>query len=551
MKRICRFFIGLLAITLVYAMVFTAIMRWEGQEQNVDLLIGFYWVLITMTTVGYGEIIFRSDVGRIFSVLVALSGIFILFANALPIIVTPWFDRVSRELPTKAPLDLKDHVIVCGFSPIVETLLDKMDRLKLPFIVIERHEDVARSIKSRYPVIFGDPSQRGVLSKARIHSCRLLIANDSDEFNADVILTVREISEIEVIALVEDLSKSRYLSYAGASRVISPKTLLGSFLAQIGAPLRENVLPRALHLFGNLRLVELPLFSGSVLIGETISHKIVREGGAYVAGIWQRGRFISLPGPDEIIKSNSVMLAVGTLDQLATLRTATTVQARDGQFVVLGYGDVGRRIVKVLGDWGIDATVVDKRELGAEGVRSIVGDGTSEATLIEAGIRDAVGILIMLNDDSDVIYSTLVSRNINPKAFIIARANYLRSAVKIYRAGADYVAAVPLVASHMLFKMVQKEGEEMSILYEGLELNRYRVREDSPLRGKTLKELDLHRRFGCTMVAIDRAGEPICCLDSQTRVDAGDTLAIIGTPTSMDSFGQAFRPPWRPWRRSG
>ena len=74
---------------------------------------------------------------------------------------------------------------------------------------------------------------------------------------------------------------------------------------------------------------------------------------------------------------------------------------------------------------------------------------------MKARIKEAVSILIMLNQDSDAIYATLLAKNLNPDAFVVVRANRLKSAEKIYRAGADYVASVPIVASHMLAKIIQ------------------------------------------------------------------------------------------------
>ena len=73
-------------------------------------------------------------------------------------------------------------------------------------------------------------------------------------------MAVRDISEIEVIALVDDLTRCQVLSYAGASRAISPKTLLGNFIAQIALPSKRQLLPGAVPIFGDLFLLELPIY---------------------------------------------------------------------------------------------------------------------------------------------------------------------------------------------------------------------------------------------------------------------------------------------------
>ncbi|OPX77510.1 MAG: Calcium-gated potassium channel MthK [Methanosaeta sp. PtaB.Bin039] len=540
-SRVLRFLLGLALLASAYCLVFMALMMWEGNYQEATPITAVYWVVCTMTTVGYGDVVFKSAEGRIFSTLVVLSGVAIFFAVALPIIVTPWVERLEQTMPSKAPNDMRDHVMICGYSPVVETLIEKLDRLRIPFLVVEQRWDVARRIRQKYPLVYGDPSERQVLENSHIHSCQLIILNYNDEANADILLTVREMSNKEVIVMVEDLSRSRFLSYAGASRVISPKTLLGTFLAQITSPPREGVFPGSVQLFGNLLLVELPVFPGSPLAKESLNDPRISASGARVVGLWQRGRFCPRPRPDEQIRKNSVLLAVGDSEQLSRLRKETISLPAQGKLLVIGYGDVGRRVVRVLCDWGIDPVVVDRRDIEQPGFSFILGDGTDEELLEKAGIKDAVGVLIMLNHDPDVIYSTLIARNLNPEAFIVARANQAPSATKIYRAGADYVASVPLVASHMLFKMIQGLGEELTILFEGRELIKLEVGRSSPIAGQSLHEADLFGRFRTTVLAIDRQGEVISQVDGRTMIYPGDILAVTGNQASLESLTRWLR----------
>lgn len=540
--KVYRFIALMVLLVAVYSLIFVALMLNEGHPEFANPIIAIYWVIVTMTTVGYGDIVFRSPAGHLFSSFVSLSGITILFAVALPMMVTPWVERISRELPTGISRNAKDHIIICGYSPIVETLVEKLVSMAIPFVIIERREDTARSIYRKYPTVWGDPSDRVVILNANIHQAKMLIANESDELNADVILTAREISGVETLALVEDLNRSRFLSYAGASRVVSPKTLLGTFLAQIASPPREGVFPGAVQLFGNIWLVELPVYPGSDLVGRRLSDHVIQETGVKIVGMWQRGRYC--PVPEEEVVANSVILAVGDLDHLSLLRDRTVQPLGQGQFLVVGYGDVGRRVVRVLCDWGISPTVVDRRDLADHGFRNIQGDGSSENVLIEAGVKEAKGILIMLNRDQDVIYTTLIARNLNPAAFIVARANHASAVEKIYRAGADYVASVPLVASHMLFKMVRDEGEGLTILFEGLELKRHEVPKRSAIAGRSIREAEIRRRCGCTVVAIERSGVINYKVTPDTLIRTGDVLAVLGSPSEIDLFSRLVRRRW-------
>jgi len=532
-------------LVALYATIFMELMAREGQTGNADPVTAVYWVVTTMTTVGYGDVVFENLPGRVFSAVVGLSGIFILFAVLLPVIVTPWLESLNRELPSKAPPKMKGHIIICGYNPIVEALAENFRRQKLPFLVIERSEETARKISKRYQVLWGDPAERDTLASANIGSASLLIANERDERNADISLTAREISGVEVVALAEDLARARFLSYAGASRVISPKALLGSFVAQITSPPRKGVFPGAIKLFGSL-MVPLPIYQGSPLIGKVVHDPALSETGAKVVGMWQKGRFVSIP-KDEVVSSHSVLMAVGEREGLDRLRELTMGPPRTGPLIVIGYGDVGRRIVAALTERGVSPSVVDRRELDDAPFRSIVGDGTSEEVLVESGVKDAAGVLIMLNDDSDVVFATLLARNLNGEAFIVARANHLSSAEKIYRAGADYVASVPIVASSMLARIAQRQEEEFTMIYEELEMTRFRVGFGSRLAGKRLSELNLPERFGCTVVAIEREEECLFSIGPETVLKRGDLLAILGSFEGIEKFGRRYR--WRSLER--
>jgi Trk K+ transport system NAD-binding subunit len=423
---------------------------------------------------------------------------------------------------------------------VVETLAERFTLLQIPFLIIERSENVARTVYRSYPVLWGDPSEVEVLRKANIDSARLFIANEKEEMNAEVILTLRETSDIEIIALVDDMTRSRFLKYAGASRIISPKTLLGTFIAQITSPPLKNVFPGAIRLFGDLLLIELPIYPGAELIGEKLEEGSIRETGAGIVGIWQRGVFHPNPDSDEVVQSNSVMMAVGNIDQLSRVRDLTIGTRREGPQIILGYGDVGKRVATVQAYCGIKPLIVDRRDLGDIGFQQIRGDATTEVSLMKAGIKEAVSILIMLNQDSDAIYATLLAKNLNPYAFVVVRANRLKSAEKIYRAGADYVASVPIVASHMLAKIIQGEEEELDLLYEDLELKIYHVGKRSGVIGWTLEELDLPHNFGCRVVALERSAQAIAIPNPKTVVQADDVLALIGSPKGTEAFSMRY-----------
>jgi Trk K+ transport system NAD-binding subunit len=233
-------------------------------------------------------------------------------------------------------------------------------------------------------------------------------------------------------------------------------------------------------------------------------------------------------------------MAVGNVEQLSSIRDLTLGTRREGSQLILGYGDVGRQVATVLSDCGTTPTILDTRDLSETGFPHIIGNATAEADLLQAGIKDAVGVLIMLNQDSDAIYATLLAKNLNPQAFVVVRANSLRSAENIYRAGADYVASLPIAASHMLARIVQGDEGELDLLYEDLELKIFHVRKRSRMTGRTLAELDLPERFSCRVVAMERIGQATALPDKKTVIESGDILALIGSPKDIEAFSRKY-----------
>jgi voltage-gated potassium channel len=214
------------------------------------------------------------------------------------------------------------------------------------------------------------------------------------------------------------------------------------------------------------------------------------------------------------------------------------METKHGHTVVVGYGDVGRSIVLELVDAEVEFTVVDKNEdaLLGQGFGYVVGDGASEEVLRRAGIASASTVIIALNTDTDTIFATLVARTLAPDAIIIVRANAAICG-KIYRAGADYVASLSIVVGQMIAKLaISKQKEDVVMLYEGIAIEKYHVKKGSSFAGKTLEELDLRSKVGCTVIAIEKDEKTIIDLHGSTVIEADSILAIVGDRDQIRKF---------------
>ena len=219
-----------------------------------------------------------------------------------------------------------------------------------------------------------------------------------------------------------------------------------------------------------------------------------------------------------------------------------------GHLIVLGYGDVGKSIVEILYESPFRFVVVDTNEKVFENVdfEHLVGNGADEEVLYAAGVKTASFEFVALNDDTNVIFATLISRSLNPELTIVARANSVKSIDKIYKAGADYVGSLSIVAGQMLAKITANcmgkscRIDEDIMLYEGIEIEKYHVDRDSFLNNRSVEELDLEGHIGCTIVGIERGKLVITTINRQTTIKAGDTIAVVGSSKQISEFKERY-----------
>lgn len=217
--------------------------------------------------------------------------------------------------------------------------------------------------------------------------------------------------------------------------------------------------------------------------------------------------------------------------------------------ILLGYGDVGKSIVEVFVENDVNFIVVDKNEAALSNVNfdNIIGDGTDEAVLKQAGIEKASTVIITLNTDTEVIFATLMARGLKPDCIIFSRANSVNSIDKLYKAGADYVASLSIVSGQLLAKITSKCSRsecyqlyEEIVLYEGIEIEKFQLKEGSSMVGNSIGELDLVNKFDCRIIGVERKGSVTVSLPSSFILEVGDTIAVVGNREHVEKFRNIF-----------
>jgi len=223
-------------------------------------------------------------------------------------------------------------------------------------------------------------------------------------------------------------------------------------------------------------------------------------------------------------------------------------------YIVCGYGRVGRQVVREFAADGVPFVVVDQNPQKVEeclekGYPAILGEASEDATLEEAGIQRARGLVATVNSDADNVFVVLSARKINPGLHIVARASSEESASKLEIAGADRTLSpyavggrrLASLATHPLivdFLDIVTHGEE------GIEfrLEEFRVPKDSAIADHTIGELKLGERTGAIILAI-RNGEGTFDTTpaADDRIFAGDTLVVLGSREQVDRLEKLMR----------
>lgn len=216
--------------------------------------------------------------------------------------------------------------------------------------------------------------------------------------------------------------------------------------------------------------------------------------------------------------------------------------------IVCGWGRMGKAAVAELRRNRRAVVVIERnpdkvRALEELEIPVVAGDATSEAVLRLAGIERAKGLVACLNDDAHNVYTVLVARSLNPRLFIVARAGEEGAEARIRHAGADR-AVNPYQhggerLAHLLTKPTVVDFLDFSLAQPGerqLQLEQVVLTGASALAGATLAAVDLRRRCGVGVVAVQRGDGLFPNPEPDFRLEVGDVLVVLGSREQLDGF---------------
>jgi Trk K+ transport system NAD-binding subunit len=544
-QTLLKYILFLVALMAIFSVAFHVIMdQVEGQEHS--WFTGFYWTLTVMSTLGFGDITFHSDIGRLFSSIVLLSGMILLLV-LLPFMFirfffAPWIEaRIRSQAPRELPPETAGHVILCRHDTITPGLIEKLEDNLIPYVIIEPDPQKAAAMTAEgLSVIAGEIDSVRTYEAARVRAARMVVANASDAENANITLTVRETApEIPICVLVDREVSIDIMELSGATHVLPLKRLLGEQLA--GRINAGRVEAHVIGHFHDLVIAEIPVH-GTPLVGKNlIESRIRRATGASVLAVWEKGTLLSAR-PETVFTETSVLVVLGSESQIRELEALFAIYCWDeNPVLVVGGGIIGRAAAAATKRRGVPIHLLEQDPafepmLAGLADRVFIGDAADRETIMRAGLAEAPSVVLTTNDDAVNIYLAVYCRRLHPGIRIVSRINHERNIASMRRAGADFVLSYASLGVTAILSYIRRS--EMMVL--GEDMNIVELSVPIALVGRRLGESGIGARTGLTVMAVSRGDVVTTRLLPDFEFQAGDGILLFGADEQIRDFKKVF-----------
>ena len=539
LKLIRNLFLTIVVLLAVYTYIFHVIMGLEGKDYS--MVTGLYWSLTVMTTLGFGDITFTSDIGKVFSIFVLLSGT-IFFMLTMPFvfihfIYTPWLEAQRKAAnPRRLPNTVKNHTLLIGSDSIAINIARKFRRYEIPYcLIIDNIDDASRLNEKGYKILLGYTDEPETFEMAQAHQASLIVALKDDFKNSNIAATVREkFPDVPLAASADSSASSSVLHLAGCNYVFNFTELLGQALARrvFNISMCSNTIAR----FHELCIAESPA-DFTDLLGKSILEVDMRNRyDINVVGIWHSNHYKSVT-PNTVIDKDDVLLLAGTADKLEAYDTAMQRSldvSHQPPVIILGAGRVGEAVANTLEGRGIDFRIVDKDANVAKfhDKRFIFGDASHYEVLCQAGINETQTVVVTTHNDDLNIYLSLYCRKLRPNIQLISRATLDKNIESLYNAGATLVMSQSSFTANTLMNLLQPE--QVFMLTEGLSV--FRAKPSEKLVGKNLIDSGIRKITGCNIVAFYSDDHMLIPPPPTHIIRPEDELIVIGTEEEAGLF---------------
>ncbi len=322
-----KFILIIILLISLWALGITGYIVIEGWS----FLDAVYMTVISLTTVGFGEVHALSPKGRVFTILLLVMGLGI-FSYSVRVLAEATIEGhfkgiLGRKRMQKAIEKLNNHFIVCGYGRIGRTISKDITHKGIPVVVVESNPEVTSELEDRHmPFIQGDATHDEVLLQAGVKKARgIICVLHTDAANVYVTLTARTLNPgLLIVARADDTNAEKKMIQAGADRVISPYEIGAKRMAlAVLQPTVTEFLDLAVHSTAlDLCIEQVEISKGSVLDGVNIQKAAVRQRTGCTVLAVQRpdGDMIVSPDPHLVLAMGDILVTMGTKEGLETFK---------------------------------------------------------------------------------------------------------------------------------------------------------------------------------------------------------------------------------------
>lgn len=220
------------------------------------------------------------------------------------------------------------------------------------------------------------------------------------------------------------------------------------------------------------------------------------------------------------------------------------IKSLKNHYIICGYGRIGSLICKEFAAKPLPFVVVEKDQHIAERLSDLYlvinGDATADDTLLNAGIKEARGLITVVTSDTENVYITLTARGLNPELYILARAGEEGSELKLQRAGANKVISPYTIGGNRMAQAILRPNVVDFIeiatgrSHMELQMEEIQIPDHSVFVGEDLVTAGFRRETGVIIVGIKKkSGRMVFNPEPKSLLEAKDTLIVLGQPNAV------------------
>jgi voltage-gated potassium channel len=275
--------------------------------ENLNAVDAIYFTIVTLGTVGYGDIHPTSTLGRIFASLFIVVNIMILAFFVSQIGERLIKQKIEEVLGIERMEEIEDHIIICGYGRIGKVIVSELKEIKSKFVIVELNETLTKIISETtdYNVILGDAKKEDILKKAGIEKAKtIIIALSEDSDNVFTAITAKSMNDkIRIISTAANLENMDKLYKIGVNQVVSPQAVTGKILAH------SVNMPDFLTLMDRIFLSKDENIC-MVALKEDLHGKHVKDIGDEVFAILRDNKIIRNPDTEDLLQKGDKLIIV-------------------------------------------------------------------------------------------------------------------------------------------------------------------------------------------------------------------------------------------------